>query len=190
MSERPRVVAICGSLRDQSATRRALCHALDAAAAEGARTELIDLRTWDLPLFDPDHRDRGDVRDLKEVVQEADAVIMGTPVYHGMVSSALKNAFDYLGKDEFEGTTVGLLAAAGGGSFAHTLEHLRSGIRTVHGWTVPHEVGLRNASSKFDEEGNIIDEDIDARIRKLGRMVTRYAMIEPNERTSISASRH
>lgn len=179
MTEAPTVVAICGSLSETSYTQLALDHALDAAEDAGAETQLIDLRQWDLPLFDPDDRDRGDARALRQVVRDADAVLMGTPVYHGMVSSALKNAFDYLGKDEFENTTVGLLATAGGGSYAQTLEHLRTGVRTVHGWTLPHEVGIRGASNAFDADGEFVDPDLEARVRKLGRMATEYARLEP-----------
>lgn len=178
MSETPTVVAICGSLRNTSYTQLALEHALAAAEDAGAETKLVDLRQWDLPLFDPDERDRGDAPELRRVVGDADAVLMGTPVYHGMVSSALKSAFDYLGKDEFEDTTVGLLATAGGGSYAQTLEHLRTGIRTVHGWTLPHEVGIRGASNAFDDDGEFVDPDLEARVRKLGRLATEHAFIE------------
>ena len=176
--EAPTVVAICGSLRDESYTRLALQHALAAASEAGAETELIDLREWELPLFDPDHRDRGDAAKLKQVVGDADAVLLGTPVYHGMISSALKSAFDYLDKDEFEGTTVGLLATAGGGSYGPTLEHLRTGVRTVHGWTLPHQVGIRGASKEF-ENGDFVDPELAARVTKLGRMAVAYARIEP-----------
>jgi len=177
--EAPTVVAICGSLRDESYTRLALEVALDAAREAGAKTELIDLRHWDLPLFDPDNRTQGDARKLQQVVGDADAVLLGTPVYHGMVSSALKSAFDYLGKDEFEGTTVGLLATAGGGSYGPTLEHLRTGVRTVHGWCLPHEVGIRGAYNEF-ENGEFVDPELEARVRKLGRMATEYARIDPH----------
>ena len=179
MTDAPKVVAICGSLRDESYTRLALEHVLDAAREAGAETELIDLRRWDLPLFDPDDRERGDAAALQRVVGDADAVVMGTPVYHGMVSSGLKNAFDYLGKDEFEGTTVGLLATAGGGSYAPTLEHLRTGVRTVHGWALPHEVGIRGASDAFDADGGFVDADLEARVRKLGRMAAEYSRSRP-----------
>jgi NAD(P)H-dependent FMN reductase len=179
MTEAPSVVAICGSLRDTSYTRLALEHALDAAAEAGAETELIDLREWDLPLFDPDDRDAGDAEALRRVVGDADAALLGTPVYHGMVSSALKSAFDYLGKDEFEGMTVGLLVTAGGGSYAPTLEHLRTGVRTVHGWTLPHEVGIRGAYDAFDDDGEFVDPDIEARVWKLGRMAVEYSRLEP-----------
>lgn len=182
MEAPPTVVAISGSLGDSSTTRTALRHVLDAAEDAGAETELIDLRRWNLPLFDPDHRNRGDAGRLRRVVDGTDAVVMGTPVYHGMVSSALKNAFDYLGRDEFEGKTVGLLATAGGGSYAPTLEHLRTGVRTVHGWTLPHEVGIRKAYAAFDDDGEFVDPDLEARVRTLGRMVAEEARHGPRSR--------
>lgn len=175
MSDAPLVVGIAGSLREDSYTRLALEHALRAAAEAGGRTELVDLRTWDLPLFDPDDRERGDAPALKQLITDADAVIMATPVYHGMVSSALKNAFDYLGKDEFRGTVVGLLATAGGGSYAETLAHLGTGIRTVGGWTLPHEVGIRNAADQFDDAGQFIDDSLAHRVRRLGTMAVEHA---------------
>jgi multimeric flavodoxin WrbA len=41
-----RLVAICGSLREESKTRIALRTALDAAADAGAETTLVDLREY------------------------------------------------------------------------------------------------------------------------------------------------
>ncbi len=181
------VVAISGSLRDGSYTRTALQHVLDAAEDAGADTELIDPRELDLPLFDPDNRDVGDSDYLKRTVDEADAIILGTPVYHGTLSSALKNALDYLGKDEFEGKTVGLLAVAGGGGYGRTLEHLRTSVRTVRGWTLPHEVGIRKAYDQFDD-GEFVDEDLEERTRTLGTLAVQYANIEPAEVPELSAA--
>ncbi len=177
MERTPTVVAICGSLREMSSTRLALEHAVAAARDAGAQTEFVDLREWDLPVFDPDNRERGDASALRRLVGDADAVLLGTPVYHSMVSSALKNAFDYLGRDEFEKTTVGLLATAGGCSYTPTLEHLRTGVRMVHGWTLPHEVGVRNASEAFDDTGEFVNPDLRAQVEKLGRMTAEYAFI-------------
>jgi NAD(P)H-dependent FMN reductase len=54
MHDTPHVIGISGSLRDDSGTRIAVQRALDSAAGAGATTEHIDLRRWDLPLFDPD----------------------------------------------------------------------------------------------------------------------------------------
>jgi NAD(P)H-dependent FMN reductase len=175
---RPDVVAISGSRREGSYTRRALGVVLAAAEAGGADTHLVDLRELDLPPFDPDAEEGPAVRDLKRRVRRADGVVLGTPVYHGSYASTLKDALDYCGSDEFEETAVGLLAVAGGGSYASTLDHLRVVVRTVHGRSIPHQVGIRGASGVFDGD-DPTDEDIADRLRTLGRDVTRHATVDP-----------
>ena len=92
---RPHVVGIAGSLRDGSYTRVGVERALEAAAETGATTELLDLREYDLPVFDADARAAGDAPELTRRIREADAILLGTPVYHGSYSAPLKNALDY-----------------------------------------------------------------------------------------------
>jgi len=168
------VVAVSGSRRDGSYTRTALRCALRGAAEAGAETELLDLRTVELPLYDPDEGDRGDAATLRRTVREADGLLLGSPVYHGSYSSAFRNFHDYCSFDEFENTAVGLLATAGGGTYGVTLDHMRSTVRGVHGWVVPHQVGIRNASSAF-VDGEFTDDDLRERTEKLGRVVTEHA---------------
>jgi len=153
MPETPHVVAVCGSRRTGSYTRAGLRYALAGAAAAGAETELLDLGDPELefPLFHPD-RDAeaaGDVADGLQLVRRADGLLLGSPVYHGSYSSAFRSFHDWCSFDEYEDTAVGLLATAGGGSYASTLDHMRSTVRGVHGWVVPHQVGIRNAASRF-----------------------------------------
>ncbi|AGB39744.1 NADPH-dependent FMN reductase [Natronococcus occultus] len=182
----PSVLAVSGSLRDESYTRTALRYVLDAAAEAGAETQLLDLREYDLPVYDPDIDGQGDGEAAMKLVREADAVALGTPVYHGSYSGALKNFHDYCGFEEFEDTTVGLLATAGGGSYGSTLDHLRITVRGVHGWVLPHQVGIQGASSSFEPDPKAIDgrafvdETLEERTRKLGRMLAEYAFIEPD----------
>jgi len=179
MNGRPSVVALCGSQRDGSYTRTALEHALSAARAAGARTTLLDLRELDLPPFDPDLDEQGASADLTSAVREADVLLLGTPVYHGSYSSTLKNALDYCGSDEFEAKTVGLLAVAGGSTYASTLDHLRVIARSVHAWVLPHQVGIPKASSAF-AEGELVDEALRARVERLGEEAVAYANIAPD----------
>jgi NAD(P)H-dependent FMN reductase len=175
----PDVVALCGSLRDGSYTRIALQHALDAAAQRGARTELLDLREYDLPVFDADDRDVGDAPELRERIREADAIILGTPMYHGSFSAPLKNALDYSGFDEFENKTVGLLGVSGGSFPLTSLDHLRSVCRSLDAWVVPYQAAIPSASSKF-EDGDFVDADLAERVAVLGERVVDYASIEPD----------
>jgi len=169
-----RVVAVCGSRRDGSRTKLALERALAAAAEAGADTDMIDLGAVDLPLYHPDLDAQGDSADLTRRVREADAVLIGSPVYRGSYSSTFKNFHDYCGSDEYEDTAVGLLVTAGGGSFGGALEHLRATVRNVHGVAIPHEVGIRGASGKFEDD-RLTDPALGERVDRLGREVVDYA---------------
>lgn len=186
MATGPSVLAVSGSLRSESYTRTALRYVLRAADEAGAQTHLLDLQEYDLPLYDPDIDGQGDGSEVKRLIREADAIALGTPVYHGSYSGVLKNFHDYCGFDEYEDTTVGLLATAGGGSYGSTLDHLRITVRGVHGWVLPHQVGIRNASGKLEADPDAIDGrafvdgSLQNRVEKLGRMLTEYAFIEPD----------
>ena len=179
MTDRPHVVALCGSLRDGSYTRLALEVALAECEAMGASTDLIDLRDLDIAVFDADAREVGDALALKERVREADSVLLGTPSYHGSYSSILKTALDYCGFDEFENTTVGLLSVSGGAFPITPLDHLRSVARALNAWVIPHHAAVPRASGKF-ENGELVDDGSRERVATLGRRAVEYAYIEPD----------
>ncbi len=176
-----RVVAICGSLREHSYTRLGLERALEEAARGSVETELLDLREWELPAFDADvdREEAGDAAELAARVRGADSILLGSPMYHGSYSSPLKTALDYCGFDEFEDTTVGLLAVAGGAFPVTALEHLRSVCRALNAWVVPHQVAVANASRAF-EDSEFADEGLERRVATLGRRAVQYARIEPD----------
>ncbi|SEP12586.1 NAD(P)H-dependent FMN reductase [Halorientalis persicus] len=180
---RPRIVAICGSLRDESHTRKGLEHALDRAAETGGETELLDLRTWDLPVYDADASEAGDATAFTERVRAADALLLGTPVYHGSYATPLKNALDYCGFDEFENKTVGLLAVAGGSFPITALEHLRSVCRALNAWVLPHQAAIPRAGDAFEGDAadwRFVDEGAADRVAVLGERAVEYATIEPD----------
>ncbi|MDL0134234.1 NADPH-dependent FMN reductase [Halobacterium salinarum] len=174
------VVAICGSLSDDSGTRTALRTVLDGATAvtdTEVTTDLIDLRELSLPPRDGDDRDAGDAPALRARVADADALVLGTPMYHGSYSAPLKNALDYCGRDELGGMTVGLVCVAGGGFPRQALSHLRGVCDALDAWTLPHQVGVPNAATTIGD-GEITDDDIAARARTLGEQAVAYANVE------------
>jgi NAD(P)H-dependent FMN reductase len=173
------VAAVAGSLRDDSATRRALRPALDAAADHGATTDTIDLRDLDLPPLDPEAAPTEGAEELTRRVRTADSVLLGTPMYHGSYSSTIKLALDHCGFDEFEETTVGLLAVSGGAFPLTALDHLRSVCRALNAWVLPHQAAVPHAGEQFDDEGGFVDERLEERARVLGRRAVEYAHIEP-----------
>ena len=175
----PTVVAICGSLRDASHTRTALGYALEAVRERGAETRLLDLRAYDLPVYDPDVDDAGDAVGFRSAVRAADSVLLGSPMYHGSYSGSLKNALDYCGFEEFEDRTVGLLGVSGGSFPVTTLEHLRSVCRALNAWVIPHQAAIPQASSQF-ENGEFVDESLAERVGVLGERAVEYADISPD----------
>jgi len=176
------VVAVAGSLRDRSYTRQGLEIALEGVEAAGGSGDLVDLRGFDLPPLDPDGDPPADAERFAGLVRGADAVLLGTPMYHGSYSGVVKNAVDYCGFDEFENTTVGLLAVAGGAFPVTALEHLRSVCRALNAWVLPHQAAIPRARSAF-EDGDLPDESLRERVVTLGRRSVEYADIRPEPST-------
>ncbi len=109
-----RVLALCGSLRADSANHRLL-----AAAAALAPPEIVV--RWHpgldaLPHFNPD-RDGAEappaVAHLRRMVAEADGLLISSPEYAHGVPGTLKNALDWLVSGvEIVAVPIGLLNAA------------------------------------------------------------------------------
>jgi NAD(P)H-dependent FMN reductase len=110
-------------------------------------------------------------------VRAADAVLLATPMYHGSYASPLKTALDYCGFDEFEDTTVGLLAVAGGGFPLPALEHLRTVCRALEAWTLPTQVAVPNSHSALTDAAAFADEAVAERLADLGRELVAYANV-------------
>lgn len=174
MTRDTQVVAVCGSLSADSVTRVALREALTAAQSAGAQPTLVDLREYELPVFDADNQDAGDAPALRRQLREADAILLGSPIYHGSFGSPLKTALDYSGFDEFEDTTVGLLAVSGGSFPTPALEHLRMVLRALEAWPLPLDVAIPDSSGQA-REGTLVDEFIRDRVQQLGTDLVRYA---------------
>lgn len=175
------VVGICGSIRPGSFTRMALVEALAGAAADGATTQLIDLRDYRLPFVttaDGPEQQSPDVLRLRTEMKSADGIILATPEYHGSFSGVLKNAIDLMGFDEFEGKMVGLVGVSGGRMGASdALNTLRSVGRVLHAWVLPQQVSIPEARSLFDSAGQIKDEQLGRRLRDTGAQVARFARV-------------
>lgn len=176
----PLIVALCGSLGDDSATRRACELALDAAREHGARTELVDLRAWKLPFaasgFDAD--EWPDAARLNELVSGSDGMIWATPEYHGSFSGVLKNALDLGSFDEYQGRAVALLGVAGGAIGAtQSLSHLRGVARTLHAICINEQVSIARSYSAFDADGRLADEKVAQGLRHMAAELVRWSKI-------------
>ena len=86
------LVGICGSLRHASLNRKLLNEAVKLNQPD--EYEEVDIS---LPLFDEDMETTGipvRVKEVAEVIEKADAIIIASPEYNKGISGVLKNALD------------------------------------------------------------------------------------------------
>jgi FMN reductase len=175
------IVGICGSLRPGSYSRLALDIALSGAQEAGAVTRVIDLLKYDLVFCTGTENDSNypeGVLRLRKEVRAARGIILATPNYHGTFSGVLKNALDLMSKDEFEGRVVGLVGVSGGRmGGATTLNSLRAIGRALNSWVVPQEAWVLEAWKAFDKDGRLVKHEYEARLKEVGRQVTRLAYL-------------
>ncbi|MGZ9160447.1 MAG: NADPH-dependent FMN reductase [Candidatus Limnocylindrales bacterium] len=167
------VVGIAGSLRRDSYNRGLIRAAVDLAP-EGMRLTVHDL--GDLPLFNADVEALGDpapVRRLKEAIGAADALLIATPEYNRCVPGVLKNAIDWASRPARQSVLTNkpvaiMGASTGGGGTARAQAHLRDGLGYTNGLVLPQpEVLVPFAASRFDEAGNLNDDQTKDAIRDL-----------------------
>jgi chromate reductase, NAD(P)H dehydrogenase (quinone) len=162
---RIRVLGIAGSLRSGSYNRALLRAAQDHAPAS------MQITTFDLdeiPPYNLDVEQQGDpdpVVRFKEAIRAADALLIATPEYQHGIPGVLKNALDWAsrppGESPLNGKTAAIMGATPGmGGTARAQEQLRQTLtyNSVYAVLQP-EVLVFRAHQKFDDEGQLIDED-------------------------------
>src|ERR1051326_9414895 len=97
------VRAVAGSLHRKSVTRALVLQLAERLKAEGCSVDVLDFDVEPLPLYNPDTAYSAPGFDaLQTRVERADVYLLGTPDYHGSISSALKNFLDHFWR-EFAG---------------------------------------------------------------------------------------
>jgi FMN reductase len=171
------VLGLSGSPKPNSSTSFVIQLALKAASERGAETDFCEVSSLGLPLCDGRDGSYGTAADafLKRI-QRAHGVIIGSPEYHGSITGVLKNALDLCSAKEFEHKMAGLIGVAGGALGANNaLDHLRTIMRWLGAWSVPHQVSVARSSTLFSAPNTLSDPQLEARIQKLGYDVVKFA---------------
>ncbi|MGZ3305773.1 MAG: NADPH-dependent FMN reductase [Asticcacaulis sp.] len=165
MIQQPFIVGFGGAIRSGSSTERLVGRVLAQAEALGARTQQFDgAALAALPHYDPGNPLRTTLQtQFLDAIRRADAVVIGSPVYHGGIAGVVKNAIDLIGdlaKDDrvfLDGRPVGLVVSAGGEQGAGvTLSAMRDIVHALRGWPTPVGVAVNaNGQPIFTEDGAI-----------------------------------
>ncbi|SDI45839.1 NADPH-dependent FMN reductase [Natribacillus halophilus] len=116
------IVALSGS-NVGSKTRAAMDYTVNTVAQKYPETgvTLIDLADFEIQFSDGRHflDYEGDTQYVAKTIVEADAIIIGTPIFQASIPATLKNIFDLLPQDGLRDKVVSVLVTAG--SLTHFL---------------------------------------------------------------------
>jgi FMN reductase len=184
MAEALNVLAVVGSLQRDSVTRVVVHHVAEQLRAAGCAVDVLDFQKEPLALYNPDtaHELPG-YADLQARVERADVVVLGTPDYHGSISSAMKNFLDHFWR-EFAGRLFATIVASHEKGLTVT-DQLRTVARQCYAWTLPYGIAL---TEEIDvKDGKIVSESLDKRLHMLVRDVRVYGeLLGRQRRTDIA----
>jgi chromate reductase len=184
MAITPKILAFAGSLRQESLNKKVVKIAAEGARAAGAEVTVVDLRDFDMPIYDVDRHEKegfppGAVK-FQDLMLEHTGLLICSPEYNGSMPGGMKNIIDWVSRKRdpeqkmyaaFEGKVAGIMSASPG-SFGglRCLAHLRGvlTIATVH--VIPLEIAVTFAEQKFDGD-TMTDEKTKKLLEKLGASV-------------------
>lgn len=170
-----KALLLSGSLAEKSHTLALLHYLEQVFKVKGVESVMWDLKQRPVPIVLPEfHQDPSQhpdsvVKRLVSEVANADFVVLGSPLYHGSYSGALKNALDNLHGDALKGKWVGLVGNASGVRASHLqFSHLRHVVNAMGGYTAQTQVGT--AREDYEDAGNayvLSHEDLKKRCERL-----------------------
>jgi chromate reductase len=179
MDRKISILGFAGSLRKGS-YNKALIRAAQELVPEDANLEIFDLEG--IPPFNQDHEQTPPekVREFKQKIRKADAILIATPEYNYSVPGMLKNAMDWasrpFGDNAFEGKPVGIMSASigmlGGSRAQYQLRQVFV-FMDMHPLNRP-EVIVPFAQEKVGQDGNLKDDKTRQKIRELMEALVKW----------------
>lgn len=169
MTETLHILGFAGSLRNGS-VNKGLLRAAAEQTPDGMEIETYDLAG--IPLYNGDVDAAGQpeaVLRFKERIAAADALLIATPEYNYSIPGVLKNAIDWASrppdKSPLNGKPIALMGAGGVYGTVRAQLHLRQVFVFTNSFVMPKpELMVMRAWEKFDNDGNLLDEEIRERI--------------------------
>jgi NAD(P)H-dependent FMN reductase len=173
------ILAVAGSLNQNSVTRSVIHYVADALRKEGCAVDIFDPLKEQLPLFNPDSSYSAiGYASLQKRVEIADVLLLGTPDYHGSVSSTLKNFLDHFWQ-EFAGKLFATIVASHEKGLTVT-DQLRTIARQCYAWSLPYGVSFSERDDLKD--GLVTSEPFKKRLEMLVHDLRAYGRIIAEQR--------
>jgi len=179
-----RLLAISGSLRADSHNSRLLRIAAEEAPV-GVDIDIYD-GLADIPPYDADNDTEcgpAPVRELRELIAEADGLVFATPEYNSSIPGVLKNAIDWVSRPRATTPLAGKPAAVMGATTGRfgavwAQAELRKVLGSTGARVVDDEASLSLADDAFDSDGALRDDQTLESIRSLTAAIVAEAELD------------
>lgn len=155
-----KILGIAGSIRKDSFNRSLLREAQNLVP-DNAEMEIFELDA-DIPGFNQDEEQNPPqkIKDFKQKIREADAILFVTPEYNYSIPGILKNAIDWAsrpyGDNAFDGKAAAIMGASISNiATARAQYHLRQTFVFLNLHAVNQPEVMVNANESFDDSGNL-----------------------------------
>lgn len=179
MAETLRVLAVVGSLNSTSATRIVVNDVAEKLRAHGCEVDVLDFSSEPLALFNPDSAyEATGYRTLQQRVERADVYVLGTPDYHGGMSSTIKNFLDHFWQ-EFAGKLFTTIVASHEKGLTVT-DQLRTVARQCYAWSLPYGVSFADRDDLKD--GQVLSDALKKRLEMFAHDIRVYGEVLAGQR--------
>jgi len=190
MSDAVKLIAFAGSTRKDSYNRRVVEIAAEGARAAGAEVQVLNLKDFDIPFYDPDlEAVEGmppGVKKLRDLFVESDGYLIAAPEYNGSMPGLLKNALDWVSRPApgetqttlraFRGKVAGIMSASPGPwGGVRGLAHLRQILSGIFVLVVAEQLAVPNAADAFEPHGALKNAAYHAMLEAIGKRVAHLA---------------
>lgn len=174
-----KVLAVVGSTHEASVTRVVVTKVAEDLRVAGCEVDVLDFSKESLALFNVEtaYRQSG-FAGLKARVEAADVFILGTPDYHGSISSALKNFLDHFWR-EFAGKLFATIVASHEKGLT-VMDQVRTVARQCYAWSLPY--GISFVEKQDVADGKIVSDAFKARLEMFVRDTRVYGELLARQR--------
>lgn len=183
-SDKVKILAFAGSTRKDSLNKKLIKIVAAGASESGADVTLIDLRDFQMPLYDGDLEQQeglpSNACKLKELMIAHHGFLISAPEYNSSITGVLKNTIDWtssLSEGEvplicYKGKVAGLVSASPGNlGGLRGLVTVRSILENIGVLVIPEQVAVSKAHEAFDTDGSMKNKEQEQKVKKIGSSV-------------------
>ncbi len=184
----PKILAFAGSLRVDSYNKKLIRIAAEGARKAGAEVTVIDLRDYQLPVFDEDLERQGfpeNAHKLKTLFKAHQGLLIAAPEYNSSITAVLKNTIDWVSRPipnepplaGFAGKAAVIMASSPGQlGGLRGLVTVRSILGNIKVTMLPDQIAIPKAHEAFDAAGQLKDPKLQESVAQLGATLAQFLL--------------